>query len=267
MLPIELPEGMLFLFSSRKRFGTVMNSHHYHDDKFEIYYMVSGKCSYFIDDKPYEVISGDVVLIPEGAIHKTNYGNEEHSRLLIECSSHFIPAEVRDKISEMSYVYRNPSISRELFLLLKKIEEEYRSPDDFTISALLSYMRLLFYMLVRNKNTVEKPDSKNRMIENVVAYIKENFSSDITLSSVAKMNFVSSEHLSRTFKRETGFGFSEYLTLVRLKQAEYMLKVRDYNQSISEIAYSCGFNDSNYFSDKFKKAYGVSPLKYSKEFK
>ena len=103
------------------------------------------------------------------------------------------------------------------------------------------------------------------MIEDVVGYIKENFSSEVTLLEVAKKYFVSAEHLSRTFRRQTGFGFNEFLTLVRLQHAEYMLKNRD-GRSISEIAYSCGFNDSNYFSDKFKRSYGKSPLQYSKEF-
>jgi AraC-like DNA-binding protein len=37
--------------------------------------------------------------------------------------------------------------------------------------------------------------------------------------------------------------------------------------SIAEVAYACGFNDSNYFSDKFKRTYGMSPLQYSKAFK
>ena len=127
-------------------------------------------------------------------------------------------------------------------------------------------MRLLFYTIVRNADTATQPHSKNQLVENVVAYIKENYALDISLAAMAKMHFVSAEHLSRTFKRETGFGFSEYLTLVRLRQAEYLLKDRA-DKSISEIAYLCGFNDSNYFSDKFKKAYGVSPLKYSRSFK
>jgi AraC-like DNA-binding protein len=52
---------------------------------------------------------------------------------------------------------------------------------------------------------------------------------------------------------------------VRLQHAENLLKLRD-GKSISEIAYGCGFNDSNYFSDKFKKIYGVSPLRYAKDF-
>ena len=266
MFPLELSEGKMFFYSSRRRYGTVMNSHHYHDSKFEIYYMVSGKCSYFIDDKSYDVLPGDVVLIPEGTIHKTDYGKEEHSRLLIECSSGFIPEEVRPKIAELSYVYRNPDVTRDIFLLLKKIGEEFSHPDELTENALTAYMRILFSTLVRSENSAERPDSKNQMIEEVVSYLKENFSQEISLSAMAKLCFVSPEHLSRTFKKETGFGFSEYLTLLRLRQAEYMLKEGD-EYSISEIAYRCGFNDSNYFSDKFKKTYGTSPLKYSKDYR
>ena len=166
----------------------------------------------------------------------------------------------------MLRLYRNPTVSRDVHTLLKNIEAEYKNPDEFTPSALLSHMHLLFYFLVRNQHLASTDDKKNPLIESVVSYIKKNFSSEITLASVAKEHFVSAEHLSRSFKRGTGFGFNEYLTLVRLQHAEYLLKERG-KRSISSIAYTCGFNDSNYFSDKFKKAYGVSPLKYSKDYR
>ena len=84
--------------------------------------------------------------------------------------------------------------------------------------------------------------------------------SDIKLSSVAKMKSVSPEHLSRTFKSCTGLGFNEYVTLLRLKKAEEMIKTEP-DKTISDIAYECGFNDGNYFSYKFKKMYGISPIK------
>jgi AraC family L-rhamnose operon regulatory protein RhaS len=45
-----------------------------------------------------------------------------------------------------------------------------------------------------------------------------------------------------------------------------MLKEED-TKKVSEIAYICGFNDSNYFSDKFKRTYGISPLAFSKKNK
>ncbi len=242
-----------------------MHSHHYHSF-FELYYLISGKCNFFIDDKTYEVIEGDVVLIPAGVIHKTNYGMEEHARIVIECSPHFLPEKVKAGLGAMPYIYRNSIASREVYSILKKIEAEQYTSDEFTIDALSSLMKLLFFSILRNKNNVGVSESKNHMVERVATYIKANYSTDISLSAMAKEHFVSPEHLSRTFKRETGFGFNEFITLVRLQQAENMLKARD-GKSISEIAYSCGFNDSNYFSDKFKRAYGISPLAFSKKSK
>ena len=44
----------------------------------------------------------------------------------------------------------------------------------------------------------------------------------------------------------------------RLQKAEEMLK-HETGRAVSEVAYACGFNDGNYFSYKFKKAFGVSP--------
>ena len=263
MSSVDTPKDATFMFSNQKRSGKVMNSHHRHDDKFEIYYMVSGKCRYFIDDKPYEVMQGDVVLIPGGVLHRTDYDDSESTRLLVECTYEYIPKDVLKKLSAFYYVYRNPTITREIHIALSRIENEYRTCDEMTVSALKAQMQLFFYLLIRNADTVEKTDSKNVMIENAIGYIRENYQSEVTLSAVAKANFVSPEHLSRTFKKETGFGFNEYLTLVRLQQAELMLREHE-PISISEIAYSCGFNDSNYFSDRFKKSYGISPLRYRK---
>lgn len=265
MSEILFENDVIFRYSNVKCCGMVMHSHHYHD-LFEVYYMVSGKCSYFIDDKSYEVKKGDIVLIPEGIIHKTNYDGEEHQRILIECSSSFVPDSVRGKLKNMIHLYRNPAVSGEIYSILKKIEEEYQSPDEYTEEALKALMKTAFFCLVRNKNSVELGESKNPMIEEIANYIKNNYQSDISLSSIAKEHYVSHEHLSRTFKRETGFGFNEFLSLIRLQHAENLLKNRG-TKSISDIAYSCGFNDSNYFSDKFKKTYGKSPLQFSKKFK
>lgn len=260
---IVFPEGYTFYYSSVKQNNTVMHSNHYHSE-IEIYYMISGRCNYFIDDKTYEVLPGDIVIIPENIIHKTNYDGEEHTRIVIECSRHFIPEAIFSEFSEKNYIYRNPNISHEISLMFKKIDAEYKRSDAFSPDIIRSYMHLLMFLLARNRNFAEKTESKNMVIEDVVLYIKKNFATDISLSSVAKLHFVSPEHLSRTFKRETGFGFNEYLTLVRLRHAERLLKAPE-EMSISEIAYSSGFNDSNYFSDKFKRIYGQSPLKYRKE--
>jgi YesN/AraC family two-component response regulator len=176
-----------------------------------------------------------------------------------------VPDSVKSSLSSMLYLYRNMPINKEFYNLYKKFDKEVNDPDAFSCEVVENMVKMVFYTLARTKSLTKESRRKNNMIEDVVSYVKENFNQAINLSQVAKDHFISQEHLSRTFKKHTGFGFNEYLTLVRLQHAEQLLK-SDEKMSISAIAYSCGFNDSNYFSDKFKKVYGTSPLKYSKTY-
>ena len=265
MEEIRLEDGSYFRFDSHKRHGGSMASHHYHDHC-EIYYMVSGKCNYFIDNRSYEIMEGDIILIPRGIIHRAIYSSEEHERMLIECSDNFIPKAALAELGSSVHFYRNPSTSGEIYTLLKKLDEECKRRDEYFADSISAWLKILFFTLIRSRDSGSFSASKNTMVESTVNYIKANFHTDIRLSNMAKFYFVSPEHLSRTFKKDTGFGFNEFLTLIRLQHAENLLKDGE-NRSVSEIAYLCGFNDSNYFSDKFKKTYGMAPLKFSKMFK
>ncbi len=55
-------------------------------------------------------------------------------------------------------------------------------------------------------------------------------------------------------------GVHEYLVLIRLRSAAYELLSTD--QSVTQIALHCGFSDSNYFKDAFKKKFGLTPRDY-----
>jgi AraC-like DNA-binding protein len=254
-----------FIFShvieTQKRKSYKMESH-YHN-LYEIYLIESGTCNYFIDNKSYQLEDGDIVLIPEGTIHNTEYINTVHSRMLINCSRKYIPSAIKEYLPKSQYLYRNPKIKDEVIELFKKIKHEYNNGDGLSEEILKCYTHAFFYLLIRNIETQTKVNSKNKYIETAITYIKENLKNDITLTQIAKECSLSPEHLSRMFKKETGFGFCEYLNLLRLQKAEALLKQSD-NLSISQIACECGFNDSNYFSVKFKKMYGISPKKLQK---
>ena len=73
---------------------------------------------------------------------------------------------------------------------------------------------------------------------------------------------VSPSHLSRVFHQETGFGVREYLIHYRIRQACDLLLNSEL--TVTQIADRCGFSDSNYFGDAFKKATGLSPREYRK---
>jgi AraC-like DNA-binding protein len=264
MASTEFISDGLFYFDANVRSLVSGSKRHYHN-QFEIYYMKEGTCNYFIDNKTYEVVSGDVVLIPEGVIHKTNYGDEPHTRLLLNCSQDYIPTGVLSELPSMMYLYRNETTVAEIDALFSKIQEEAANPDSFTAELIRCYTNMLFYIMARGGNRFSDSGKKNSFVEAAVRHVQKNYMHQVSLSELAKAFSVTPEHLSRSFKRETGFGFNEFLTLIRLQKAETMLK-NENGKSISEIAYACGFNDSNYFSDKFKRAYGIVPTELRRQY-
>lgn len=259
-------ENFYFHHGMSKRVAETGTSWPHYHGLYEIYFMLDGKCTYIIDNKVYNIQSGDIVIIPDGIIHHTKYDDIEHSRILINCSYEYIPESVIDTIFTGTYLYRNPFINKEVKKITQNIENEYKTADFLSDEIISCLTHSLFYLLARNAESCVKVDNGNNVIEKAVAFIRENFSSDITLSETAKMFSLSSGHFSRTFKKETGLGFSKYLNSLRLQYAEQLLR-SDSSKNITQIAECCGFEDSNYFSKKFKEAYGISPKKVQKNNK
>ena len=82
---------------------------HYHD-LFEIYFIESGACCYFIDNKSYNLVPGDIIFVPAGVVHNTEYKNTIHSRMLVNCSEWFIPESLRESLCSKPYLYRNSGL-------------------------------------------------------------------------------------------------------------------------------------------------------------
>ncbi len=100
----------------------------------------------------------------------------------------------------------------------------------------------------------------NPTIRNVKAYIEENYHSDISLSELSDTFFISKEHLSRLFKKETGQNLFSYIMDRKLEEAKRLLT--ETGRTLDDIAFSLGFSNGNYFSKVFKKNTGMSPGSY-----
>lgn len=235
-------------------------------DTYEIYYITKGTCYHFIENKTFHLMPGDIIIIPPDVMHNTEYYNTVHSRMLINCSHHYIPESAKATLDELSYLYRNPDVVDQIDELFTKIENEYMNADEMSDGVLACYAQLLFFLIARNPNTCSALDSGKHYVDDAIEFLQGHFTTNITLSEMANRYFISSEHFSRIFKKKTGFNFNEYINILRLQKAESLLKQLN-AAPITEIAAACGFNDSNYFSLKFKELYGIPPKRFQMTYK
>lgn len=109
---------------------------------------------------------------------------------------------------------------------------------------------------------------KHKMSKVVIkarGFIEAHCTEPITSTDIAEHVAMSQSYLSYSFKKETGITLTDYVSLCRIAEAKKLLS--DKNLSITEVAYRCGFNDSNYFSTAFKKSTSLSPTAYRKTLK
>ena len=112
--------------------------------------------------------------------------------------------------------------------------------------------------------STERISYNSRRIESVMAHLNKNFEKDISLSEMAKLAAMTEVAFSRFFKLRTGKRFVDTLNEIRLGNASRMLI--DTTQSISEIAYHCGFNNLSNFNRTFKKKKHCTPKEFREEY-
>ncbi len=102
------------------------------------------------------------------------------------------------------------------------------------------------------------------LIKNAIFYIREHITTPVSLQNIANFLFVSKEHLSREFKKETGIQVSKYIQKAKVVEAKTLLK--NHNHSVSDISIMLGFANSSHFSNMFKTHTGMTPKEYQSNY-
>lgn len=108
-------------------------------------------------------------------------------------------------------------------------------------------------------------DQESRRVLTVKEYINAHYNEDLTLDLLSDLIGMSPSSFSRYFKQRTNKSLSTYITDIRLGIAARMLV--DSSHNVSEICYSCGFNNLSNFNRVFKSKRGMSPKDFRALYK
>lgn len=243
-----------------------MRECHFHE-YYEIYFLLKGNRRYFIDDGIYNLSKGDVALIEPDVLHKTvSVDDKTHTRVLIYFDCAILNPQInKELLSCFSARHMKIPKNRMEYVedILMKAYNEYNIEDAFSNELLKGYLTEILAFLSRTAQDEENiyiPNDIDESIKRATVFIRNNYDKDITLCDAAREANMSRTYFSAKFKECTGFGFCEFLNIVRVMNAEKLLITT--NISITDVATKSGFNDSNYFAMIFKKMKGITPLKY-----
>ena len=216
-----------------------------------------------------EYIDGDLVLIGSGIPH-LNFDyqlSEEYDIIVIHLLSDFLKDEmgsyelqpILDLIKKSKYgLSFSPSIKHRIGQLMFKVAEK----EGFT-----QYLGVLNILNILSEDTdaytlhdhpyQNQPIWKEQFrLKDLYQHIDENYMNEISLSEAAEICHLSKEAFCRYFKKATKSTFVTFLNRYRIAQAKRMIMS---NESISRVAYKCGFENLAYFSRVFRKVTGESP--------
>ena len=110
---------------------------------------------------------------------------------------------------------------------------------------------------VRQQLIVATADLSGATKGQLMAWLEEHFAEDVCWEALAEQFSLSLRTLHRQLKHSTGLTPQRYLNRLRLIKARHLLRHSD--ESVTDLAYHCGFGDSNHFSTLFRREFNWSP--------
>ena len=239
-------------------------------DRYEIYYLISGRVSYLVEGNVYKLVPGSIMIMRSGEFHKVIIEEDSaYERMSIQFDDELISlvdsecrllAPFNDReLGQGNLFAPNEIRIGHIYECLKSIDS---SPDEeemrrIAITAnLLAILYEIHYAFEKRQKSHQSPKTVKSLSGEIIAYINANLTSELSLDMLSERFFISKNHLNRIFKSSTGITVWEYVKLKRLIMARNSILA---GSTAIVACQNSGFNDYSAFYRAYKEHFGCSP--------
>lgn len=242
---------------------------HWHQ-RAEFIYILEGTCTVRIGGTSYSGSAGDLFAVHSGEIHSIE--NADPCPMYI-CL--FDPTILYSFQTELKFIKRhiqaqelkNAGLDEEVLRIFREMLQEQQNGALWHEVIIRTDILRLYSLLVRHFEREVSPDNRSMTkfyhFQKVLAYIAEHYAENINLASIAATINYHPSYVSTLFVTYTGVNFKAYLDSFRINQAVELL--RSTNQTITDIAAHCGYENIRTFNYTFKRVTGTTPSLVRKE--
>ncbi|MBQ7838896.1 MAG: AraC family transcriptional regulator [Lachnospiraceae bacterium] len=247
---------------------------HWHKET-EIIRIVKGNLTLYLNEENFHAKAGDILWVNQGILHGGTPTECVYECLVFDASALLMPGICHRYISLLTgkKTTIRPFFSAEMTAvqtltnrLFENAQKECPGSELTTLGTLLELLGMIYekqYYTAQTDNSLPDPD-RIHVLKPVLEYIDQSYMHPITLDELAKLAGMSPRYFCRFFDAYIHRTPIDYLNYYRIERACYFLSTS--SDSITELAYRCGFNDSSYFVKIFKKYKGITPKQYQKLF-
>lgn len=245
---------------------------HFHNC-IEIYLFLEGDAIYSVEGSIYELDKNALLLSNMNELHTTIFkSNKPYSRKNITVQTTFLSSLITDTFNPMNAIIRRkPGINNKidsssvveygidkLFVDIENALRAEAPESEFLVKLYLGLMLAKISKLLKDNEPVYYSDDR---ITNLIYYINENLSENLSYESLSKHFYINKSHLGFMFKRQTGIPLGEYIKHKRIIKAKTLLLN---GMPALQVSKETGFNDYPTFYRMFKLLTGLSPRDFSK---
>ncbi len=239
----------------------------------ELIFVLQGSFALSVDEKAVTAQPGDVVFVPGGAVHGGTPKNcvyecivFDMERLLqdsVICRQRL--ADVVGDNCQIQTIFKAGSdAARLLDRVFESMEKEMAGYEFLTTGLLWQFIGLVIQqrLYLPISQETERGGRHSSQMKSVLRRIRQDYATPLTLEMLAQEAGMAPRYLCRVFRQITGRTPIDYLNYYRIECAAELLCSQ--NESITEVALSCGFNDPGYFARLFKRQKSVSASQWRK---